>query len=256
MKLFFLVLARDEEHVDKKVKELNGLGVPYLIVCGEQINHPNVVYRKPRGKYDAINFGARLVPKDVDVVVLNDVDTKIYGLESALKCFSRKKVALVFSKVVVRGGPQTLFYLFLDPIRSRIPITASGEFMLIRHDVFREVLPLKPCKAEDSYISFKVLELGYRVIFCKGSYAETDRTKTIEKEEMYKRKTVAGLYQALSYTKPPKSIKLFYVLLPLISPLLLVSGKKGYYWMRGILLGFTDYLRGDRVGLWQSTYMK
>ncbi|EMR74268.1 hypothetical protein MCGE09_00428, partial [Thaumarchaeota archaeon SCGC AB-539-E09] len=82
------------------------------------------------------------------------------------------------------------------------------------------------------------------------------RTKSIEKEEMYKRKTVSGLYQALSYTKPPRSIKLFYILLPFASPLLLVLGRKRYYWMRGILLGFIDYLRGDRSGTWLTTYMK
>ena len=256
MKPFFLVLARDRGHVDEKIEELEDLGLSYLVVCGEMLNHPNVVYRKPVGKYDAINFGARFVPDDVDVVALNDVDTHIHGLNAALRHFGHEKVALVFSRIVVKGGPQKLFYLFLDDLRRRVPITASGELMLIKHKMLDKMLPIKPCKAEDSYILFKVLELGYRVVFCEESYIVTERTKSAEKEEIYKRKTVAGLYQALSYTKPPGSIRLFYFLLPLISPLLLVSGKKGYYWMRGILLGFTDYLRGDRAGLWQPDYMK
>lgn len=37
---------------------------------------------------------------------------------------------------------------------------------------------------------------------------------------------------------------------------LLILGKKGYFWMRGILLGVTDFLLGDRSGIWLPTYMK
>jgi cellulose synthase/poly-beta-1,6-N-acetylglucosamine synthase-like glycosyltransferase len=256
MKLFFLVLAKDEKHVDEKIEELKNLGVPYLIICGRHLNHPNVLYRKPQGKYDAINFGARFVPEFADVVVLNDVDTKIHNFQAALHYFNSEELALVFVRVFVRNGPQRLFYVILDLIRRRLPITASGELMLIRRDVLRKVLPIKPCKAEDSYILFKVLEFKYKAAFCEKCYTETERTKTAEKEEMYKRKTVAGIYQALAYTKPPYVCKLFYFLLPIASPLLLVFGKKGYFWMKGILLGLFDYLRGDRTGVWQTTYMK
>lgn len=35
----------------------------YIIVCSEKIDHPNVVYREARGKWDAINFGAKFVPR-------------------------------------------------------------------------------------------------------------------------------------------------------------------------------------------------
>jgi hypothetical protein len=251
-----LVLARDEKHVDEKVGELKSLGVPYVIVCGKRLNHPNVVFREPKGKYDAINFGFRVIPQDTDVVILNDVDTKIRNLGVALQCFNRGDVALVFVRVCVKEGPQNLFYSILDRIRRRLLITASGELMLIRYDVLKRVIPIKPCKAEDSYILFKVLELKHRGVFCEECYVETERTKTAEKEQAYKRKTVGGLYQALAHTKPPYMIKLFYVLLPIASPLLLVLGKKGYFWMSGILLGFLDYLRGDRTGLWQVTYME
>jgi hypothetical protein len=256
MKLFFLVLARDERYVDEKIEELKGLGVPYLIICGKNINHPNVVYREPKGKYDAINFGARFISEHSDVVALNDVDTKIYNFPATLQHFKRKEVALVFVRVSVKEGPQRLFYVFLDLLRRRVPIAASGELMLIRRNVLREILPIRPCKAEDSYILFKVLELKHEAVFCEECYVETERTKTSEKEEVYKRKTVAGIYQALAYAQPPYVIKLFYFLLPLACPLLLVLGKKGYFWMKGILLGLIDYLRGDRTGVWQPTYME
>jgi cellulose synthase/poly-beta-1,6-N-acetylglucosamine synthase-like glycosyltransferase len=256
MNLFFLVLARDEKHVDEKIEELKSLGVPYLIVCGRNLNHPNVLYRKPEGKYDAINFGARFVPENADVVALNDVDTKINNFQATLQHFKRKEVALVFARVSVKEGPQRLFYVILDLIRRRLPITASGELMLIRHNVLKKILPIRPCKAEDSYILFKVLELKHKAVFCEECYVETERTKTAEKEEIYKRKTVTGIYQALAYTQPPYLIKLFYVLLPIACPLLLVLGKKGSFWMNGILLGLIDYLRGDRTGVWQPTYMQ
>lgn len=256
MKFFFLVLARDEKHIDEKIEELKDLGVPYLIVCAKKLNHPNVVYREPRGKYDAINFGARLVPEEIDVVALNDVDTKVYNIKAALRYFNSKDVALVFARVSVKQGPQKSFYVILDFIRRRLPIAASGELMLIRREFLMDILPIKPCKAEDSYILFKVLELKRRVVFCEKCYAKTERTKTVEKEEVYKRKTVCGIYQALAYTKPPHTTKLFYTLLPIASPLLLILGKKGYFWMKGILLGLIDYLRGDRTGLWQPTYME
>jgi cellulose synthase/poly-beta-1,6-N-acetylglucosamine synthase-like glycosyltransferase len=149
-----------------------------------------------------------------------------------------------------------LFLHLQNQIRQKIPITASGELILIKRSVFERVLPLKPCKAEDCYILFKVLEHGYDAVFCDECYAETERTKTAEEEEAYKRRTVAGIYQALSYTRPSLSIRLFYIILPLLSPLLLVSGKNGYFWMKGILLGFMDYLHGDRSGVWQATYMR
>jgi len=256
MKLFFLVLARDERHVNEKVKELKGLGMPYLVVSGKRLNHPNIVYRKPKGKYDAINFGARLVPRDVGIVALNDVDTKIRNIGAALKYFDSNDVALVFARVSVKEGPQRSFYVFLDFIRRRLPITASGELILIRRNVLERILPIPACKAEDSYILFKVMEFKQEVVFCQECYVETERTKSIEKEEIYKRKTVCGIYQALGYSHPSNFIRLFYLLLPLASPILLVLGKKGYYWMKGILLGLIDYLRGDRSGVWQTRYME
>jgi len=253
---YFLVLARDKRHVEKKIEELSSLKVPYLIVCGERLNHPGVVYREARGKYDAINFGARLIPKDVDIVVLDDVDTKIHNFSAALHEFMREKATVLFTKVMVREGPQNVFYLFQDKIRRRLLIACEGELMLIRRKMLDEILPLKPCKAEDTYILFKVLRHKNRAIFCEDCYCETERTKTIEKEEMYKRKTVAGIYQALSYATPPPLIRIFYILLPFLSPILLLLGGKGYYWTRGILLGFVDYLRGDRTGVWNPTYME
>jgi len=253
MKVFILVLARDEKHVDAKIRELESLGVPYLVVCGKPLNRANVVYREKKGKYDAINFGFNFVPKDIDILVLNDVDTKVHNLEAALECFSSDKVALVFGKVEVKGGAQVSFYSMLDPIRRRLPVTASGELMLVKRDVIKRILPIQPCKAEDSCILFKVSEFKRRIVFCEECYSETWRTKIIKHEEDYKRRTVCGLYQALGYTKPSPLIRSFYLLLPFASPLLLVFGKKGYHWMSGILLGLTDYLRGDRTGVWQPT---
>jgi len=256
MRIFFLVLARDEKHVDEKIEELKVLGMPYLIVCGRNLNHPNVVYREPKGKYDAINFGSQFIPEDTDVVALNDVDTKIRNFQAAVRLFSSGDVALVFVKVSVREGPQKLFYAILNPIRRRVLTAASGELMLIRRDMLMKILPIRSCKAEDSYILFKILEFKRKAVFCEECYVETERTKTAEKEEIYKRKTVAGIYQALAYTKPPVIIKLFYFLLPFACPSLLIIGKKGYFWMKGILLGLTDYLRGDRTGVWQTTYLE
>lgn len=254
MNCFFLVLARDHKHVEEKIEELSYLRVPFLVVSGESLNHPNIVYRKATGKYDAINFGAKLIPKNVDVVVLNDVDTKIHNFPAALRKFTREKAALLFGKVIVKEGPQNLFYLFQDRIRRHLLIACEGELMLIRRKVLDEILPLKPCKAEDTYIMFKVLEGKHRVVFFEDTYCETERTKTGEKEEIYKRKTVGGIYQALSYTTPPPLTRLFYLLLPFMSSILLLLGSRGKHWVRGILLGFTDYLRGDRSGVWKQTY--
>lgn len=256
MKTFFLVLARDERYTSEKIEELKLLGAPFLVVCGKNIGYPHVVYRKPRGKYDAINFGFEFIPKDTDVVALNDVDTKIRNFDVALRLFDSEDVALVFVRVSVEEGPQRFFYRMLDYLRRRFPIAASGELMLIRYKLLERIIPIKPCKAEDSYILFKTLESRHKSVFCEKCYVETKRTKTSEKEEAYKRRTVAGLYQALSYTQPPYHVRLFYMLLPFVCPLLLVSGKNGYFWMRGILRGVVDYLCGDRTGVWKPTYVE
>lgn len=255
LKIFFLVLARDEKYVEQKVEELHGLGVPFLIVCGQKLDLPNLVYRAPKGKYDAINFGFGLIPSDTDVVALNDVDTRIRNFAAATSLFESKSVDLAFAKISV-SGPQNMFYGYLDSIRRWILVAASGELMLLRYNLLKRIVPLRPCKAEDSYILFKALELKSNCVFCQDCGVETERTKTAEKEELYKRKTVSGIYQALTYSDPPYYIKGFYTFLPFLSSLLLLSGKKGYFWNKGIIAGYTDYLRGDRSGTWKTTYME
>lgn len=250
MKLFFIVPARDRKYVEEKIEELEKLKVPYLIICGEKMDHPNVIYRKPKGKYDAINYGAVFVPEDVEIVVFNDVDTRIANFNSALEYFRDRKVALVYAPEVVVSGPQTTFYKIFNPMRKKIPLAGSGELLLIRKKVLDKIVPIKPCKGEDTYIIFKTLELGYKVKLCNKCIVETERTKDVRIEEEYRRRTVTGVYQALSYTNPPVIIKVFYLLLPITLPLLLVLGRKGYYWMKGILKGILDYLRGDRSGYW------
>ena len=255
MRVFFVVLARNASAVDRKMRELTRLGYPYVIICGEPVDHPNVVHREPRGKFDAINFGLSLVPFGIDVVAFNDVDAEIHGFETALRTLESSDAALTFVRVDVQSGPQLSFYSFLDALRRWIPIAASGELMLVRYEFLKRMLPLKGCKAEDSLILFKALELGGKVAFCEECYVTTKRTESAEQEEAYKRRTVGGIYQALSFSKPPFMVRLFYLALPFVSPLLLVSGKKGYYWSKGILLGFVDYLRGDRKGSWKPTYV-
>jgi hypothetical protein len=255
MNVFFLVLARDRGHVFEKIRELESFGFQYKIVCGEQLDHPNVIFQKPKGKYAAINFGINLVPNDTDIIVMNDVDTKIHNFGAALQGFKDSNVGLVFGTELVKEGPQNLFFRILNPIRSKIPIAGSGELLLMRSEILRKMCPLPPCKAEDTYILFKVLNMSHRIVFSEECYAETERTKTADKEELYKRKTVAGIYQALSYVKAPVLIRIFYFSLPIASPILLVMGSKGYFWMRGILLGLGDFLKGDRSGSWKTDYM-
>jgi len=254
MRIFFIVLAREASLVKKKVMELENLGFPYLIVCGERINQPNVVYREPKGKYDAINFGLSLVPSDTEFVAFNDVDTKIHNFEAVLNRLQCEDVSLIFTKVCVKDGPQLTFYSLLDPLRKKIPIAASGELMIIEYGLLKEMLPLQKCKAEDSYILFKVLEKRGKIAFSEKAFVTTKRTTHAEQEENYKRRTVGGIYQALSMTKPPIMVKLFYSILPFMSLLLVIFGVKGYYWTKGILLGFVDYVRKDKSGAWEPTY--
>jgi cellulose synthase/poly-beta-1,6-N-acetylglucosamine synthase-like glycosyltransferase len=211
----------------------------------------NVVFREARGKYDAINFGLGFVPPDTDVVAFNDVDTRIGNWKTALNAI-QQGASLVFAKVDVPEGPQRSFYRYLDFVRKRVPVAASGELMLVNYDFLKGIMPLRRCKAEDSYILFKTLERGGRVVFCEECSVTTYRTELPEEEEGYKRRTVGGIYQALSMTKPPFEVTLFYTLLPFVAPMLLMQGRNGYFWAKGILLGFVDFLRGDRTGSWKS----
>jgi len=254
MQVFFIVLARDAFGVEAKGAELDRLGYPYVIVCGEKTSIPGVVYRAPRGKYDAINFGLKFIPPETDVAAFNDVDAAVHNLDAGLDLLRDPAVSLVFARVDVQRGPQLSFYSFLDSLRDKIPIAASGELMLIRYESLKRIIPIKGCKAEDSYILFKVLENGGKVAFSKECYVTTKRTTSPSEEEEYKRRTVGGIYQALSMSKPPPIVKFFYTLLPFASPLMLVAGRNGYYWTKGILLGYVDYMRGDRSASWQPTY--
>ncbi len=235
---FFLVLARDRNHVGRKIAELEKMDVPFLVVCGEKFDHPAVVYREARGKWDAINFGSRFVPKEFDVIVLNDVDTSIHNFEHAIQHLDAKK-DLIYCRVKVSGGPQVKFYRILNPIRRRLHVAASGELMLVKRRVFESVLPIPPCIAEDSYILFKALELRYRAHFCTKTYVTTERTVNAEEEEVYKTRTTLGIYQALTYAKALPWIRVFYRLLPLTSLLLVVAGEDGMAWVRGIRKALT-----------------
>jgi len=232
-KPLFIVPARSRLGVMEKIMELEGMQAPYIIVCGERVDHPNVVYREARGKWDAINFGSQFVPKDADVVVLNDVDTRIHNFEHALSHLNGE-ADIVYCRVNVTWGPQVKFYRLADPIRKRFHIFASGELMLMKRDVFERVLPIPPCIAEDSYMLFKALEHGYRAHFCTEAYVTTDRTTNAKEEEAYKTRTTIGIYQALKYTRPPPWIRTFYRLLPAAAPLLALAGEDGRAWMRGI----------------------
>lgn len=230
---FFLVLARDQQNVEEKIMELEEMQVPFLIVCGERVNHPGVIYREARGKWDAINFGSRFVPKAAEVIALNDVDARIHNLDHALH-YLNAKVGLIYCGVNVSKGPQVKFYKILDPIRRRFHVAASGELMLMRREVFESVLPIPPCIAEDSYILFKALEFGYQAYFSSKTYVTTERTADAEEEEAYKARTTLGIYQALRYTRPSLWIRAFYTLLPVIAPLLALAGEDGRAWARGI----------------------
>jgi len=254
MRVFLIVLARDDTGVARKASELDKLGYPYVIVCGKKTDLRNTIYREPKGKYDAMNFGVGFVPVDTDLVAFNDVDTTIHNFAAGLDILKDQKIALVFAKIDVERGPQLSFYALLDQLRSKLPIAASGELMLIRYRVLRSIMPLKACKAEDTYMLFKVLEKGGRALFSNECHVSTKRTLRSEEEEQYKRRTVGGIYQALGLARPPAIVRFFYALLPFISPLLLISGRNGYYWTKGILLGYIDSLKRDRKGSWPATY--
>jgi len=243
MKPFFIVPARDRRNVGEKIMELEDMRVPYVIVCGEKVNHPNVVYREARGKWDAINFGSRFVPRSANLIVLNDVDTRIHNFEHALSHLN-SGADLVYCKVNVSKGPQVKFYRIADPIRKRFHIFASGELMLMKRDVFEHVLPIPPCIAEDSYMLFKALELGYRAHFCTKAYVTTERTANAREEEIYKTRTTLGIYQALKHARPPPWIRAFYKLLPATAPLLALAGEDGKAWMRGIKKALSMILKG------------
>jgi cellulose synthase/poly-beta-1,6-N-acetylglucosamine synthase-like glycosyltransferase len=241
--IFFIIPARNKENVKEKIMELENLKVNYIIVCGEKLNHKNVVYRPPKGKWDAINFGSQFVPRNVNVVVLNDVDTVIHNFEHALSHLN-DEADIVYCKVNVLKGPQVKFYRIADPIRKRFHIFASGELMLMRRDAFERVLPIPPCIAEDSYILFKALELGYRARFCTKAYTTTRRTESAEEEAAYKARTTLGIYQALRYASPPPWIRAFYGLLPLLAPLLAMAGEEGRVWTRGVMKALGMALKG------------
>ncbi len=250
--IFFVVLARTREGVAEKAFELRRLGVPFIVFCGEKMSYPEVIYRQKKGKFDAINFAAKFIDKNVKIVCLNDVDTKLFNFEKALEVMRDRKAGLVFCKVKVDSGPQVHFYSLMDGIRRYFPVTSSGELMLIRKEVFDRILPIPPCKTEDNYVSLKVAELGYRVSFCEDCWVETKRTQTLEEESQYKTRTVTGLYQALSFTKGSPLVRAFYLGLPFIAPLLLLQGKRGGAWVKGIIQGYANFLAGDKIGAFEK----
>jgi hypothetical protein len=240
---FFIVSARNQEHLAGKIKELEKMNAHFVIVCGESVKHSNVVYRQINGKWDAINYASKFIPEVANVIVLNDVDTIIHNFREALMSIEKNTKDLIYCKVVVSRGPQLKFYKLLNPIRKICQIAASGELMIMSKEVFKDVLPLPPCMAEDSYILFKALELGYRTSFNDKTFVTTERTTNPKDEETYKHRTTLGIYQALDHSKPPILIRIFYTILPLVAPLLAFGGKDGRAWSKGIEKALSDHIK-------------
>lgn len=238
---FFLVLARDRSNLSDKLDEFATLGVSnFLVICGEKVSHPRVRYRKAVGKWDAINFGSKFIPSGVQLIVLNDVDTRIHLLDKAL--MRSREADFIYCRVKVAEGPQREFYKILDRVRHRLHVAASGELMLINRRVFERLLPIPPCTAEDTYLMFRALQLGHRVEFCPETYVTTFRTRSAMEEQLYKARTTLGIYQALRLAKPSPTIRAFYVFLPLMAPLLAVGGSSGRSWAIGIEQAATNNL--------------
>jgi len=239
-KPFFIVSARTQKNLGVKIAELQKMNVPFLVVCGEKTEYPNVVFREVIGKWDAINYASDFVPKEANVIVLNDADTQIHNFKSALMSLN-KNLDLVYCKVKVTKGPQLKFYKLLNPIRKICQIAASGELMIMNKEVFKKVLPLPACIAEDSYILFKALELGYRTSFIEKTYVTTERTINSKQEEAYKHRTTLGIFQALDHSRPHILIRFFYITLPLFAPLLSLAGEDGRAWSKGISMAVKDH---------------
>lgn len=209
------------------------MNVPYVIVCGEKVNHPNVKYRQVKGKWDAINYSINFVPCEAKIIVFNDVDNTITNFSHVLEKLNQGK-DIVYCKISVAKGPQVKFYKLLDPIRKSLHVAANGDLMVMRREVLDRVLPIPPCIAEDSYILFKALELGYRAHFSTVTYVKTEKSPDALLEEKYKIRTTLGIYQALNYAKPPIWIRIFYSILPAFAPMLFIAGKDGKAWALGI----------------------
>lgn len=252
LKYFFIVLARDKKYVAEKIAELEKLKVPYIIICGEKLNHPKVIYRPPKGKYDAINYSINFIPSDIDIVVFNDVDTKIISYEHMFEYFKDPQVAIVHALECVPKGPQASFFRIFNIIRAKIPLAGTGELLMIRKYVLKKILPIPPTKAEDTYLIFKSMELGFKVICSSKAKIITYRTNTFKEEEEYKKRTVTGILQTLNYTRPPIYIRLIYIFLPFLIPaLMLILGTAGFYISKGIIEAYINYyVFKDKEGYW------
>jgi hypothetical protein len=244
MKPFCLVLARDAKSIRMKIREMESLGLPFMIVCGEKFDDPRVVIRVPAGKWDAINFGYRYVPSGTDIVILNDVDTEIHGLAQMLSSVSAGS-DFVYATVKPIGGPQPKFYAIADPLNRILKIFAMGELMVIRKKLLDKMMPIPPCLAEDTYLLFKAMELHCNVDFCKGAYVYTARTSSTAEEALYKERTTLGILQALDFSRPPPLIRLFYRSLPILALMLMLTGEEGRSWAKGIMSGYRLHIEGS-----------
>jgi hypothetical protein len=77
--VFFVVLARDKQKVLRKIAELDEMKLRYIVLCREKMDHRMGIYRRARGKWDAINYARRFIPADTSIVARND--TSICNLE-------------------------------------------------------------------------------------------------------------------------------------------------------------------------------
>jgi cellulose synthase/poly-beta-1,6-N-acetylglucosamine synthase-like glycosyltransferase len=238
------VLARNAKLIQTKIYEIERIGLPFIVICGENFPDSRVVQRAPVGKWDAINYGYGLIPRETDVVVLNDVDTEIHGLEHMLSSVVEGS-DFAYAAVRPSGGSQPKFYAIANPLNRVLKIFAMGELVVIRKKVLDNLMPIPPCLAEDTYLLFKAMELNYKVDFCEDAYVNTIRTSSISEEVLYKERTTLGILQALDYTRPPPWIILFYRSLPILAAMLMLGGEDGRAWARGIMRAIRLHIEGS-----------
>lgn len=250
--VFVIVLDKTGRFIEYYLNFLRKIGASFIIISGAKHQDGTVIYRDPRGKYDVINYSLKFIPNNASIVIFLDADVIEPPIEECVRVFRENGLDLAFPALeILDNTRQRLFTRILDEIRRHLSlITANGEMMIIKADKLPYLLPLPPCKAEDTLLLFRALERGFRVEFLSNIHVKTIRPYyTLVDEELYKRRVTCGIYQALSMVKHlPALIRIFYKVLPLLSPLLIVLERTGISFAKGIIRGYCDYLLGDRSG--------
>jgi len=221
---FIVVAYNEEQHIREKIDNSISLRYPkdkiqlIFITDGSDDNTPEIIKEFPeielmhlperKGKIDAMNRAMRQVKGEI--VIFTDANTYL-NKEAVINIIchfenqhigvvsSEKRILVKGSEVAVGAG-EGIYWKYESMLKKwdselSSVMGAAGELLAIRKNLY-EKIP-EDTLIEDFYLSFKIIENGYKIAYEPDAYALEEPSISLKEELKRKIRIAAGGIQAI-----------------------------------------------------------